>query len=812
MSSINKEHKHENTVVADLQFKYLPQFASWILENRLEDFSRLMLEVSRVENVPILKLLVQYSNEELIEMGKISGAELLNRLSKNQAQDHIDITIGEWVANRLETIDRDEIVAEDIARISFVRRQVCRMLLDDYTTDTRKFRNVMEEVDKFTTASDIAGFNAFIHIHQQKIQVMNEQLTAQRTELLEAQQLAQMGSFYWDLEGKGRSVFTPMVFQIFEMEKTSNLDDFILDVHPDERDKVKDAITNALQKNGIYECEYRYTRNNKNKKISSKGIVQYENGKPVGMKGTVMDITSQSELLQKLQESETLHKQAQALTHIGNWSWNIITNEIIWSDEMYRIYGLEPQSETITFERFMSLIHPDNRESRMQEIQYSLETGKVEDYILKIVTPAGEVRILKGKGEMLRDHTGKPERLDGTCQDISTEYRLNQTLTDKERYLALLINNAPDAIIVIDEQSIIRLWNPKTESIFGWKADEVMGRHLTDTIIPIRYRDAHNHGLQHYLATGEGNVINRSTEVTAMNKRNEELFVSLTISETIQDGKRSFIAFLRDITQQKQTWIELQNKTLLLEQKNQELKHTNEELESFNYAASHDLQEPLRKIQIFADRLQANELALPPKMQGYVEKIISSSIRMQTLIKELLLFTQTITPEELYEEVDLMHLVSETKNTLLHMIEETGAQISYTTLPVIQVVPFQFMQVFTNLIGNAIKYRKPGIVPDIWIGYSIVKKEDIGNDTDMLSGNYLKISIADNGIGFDPQFAERIFDLFTRLHDKKKYPGTGIGLAICKKIIQNHKGFIRAESDGQTGSTFHIYLPEKRIK
>lgn len=807
------KHTHLVSIVdTDLEFHHLPSFARWIVENKLEAYSRLMLDLSRVENIPILKLLTHFNDEQLIEMGKISGGEMLSRLASNEARKHIEISIEEWVANRLQTIDRDEIVAEDISRISFVRRQVFRVLAEQFTKDISVFRNIMEEADRFTMATDIAGFNAYIQIHQQKIHVMNEQLNAQQLELLEAQQLAQMGSFYWDLEGKGRSVFTPMVLEIFELEKTSNLDDFLQDVHPDDRDKLKEALANALQKNGIYECEYRYLRNNKDKRILSKGIVQYEDGKPIGMRGTITDITAQSQLLSKLQESEALHKQAQALTHIGNWSWNISTNEIAWSDEMYRIYGLHPQSETITFERFMSLVHPDNRDARMQEIQLSLETGIAEDYILKILTPAGEEKILKGRGELLNDKNGKPLRLDGTCQDITKEYRLNKRLSEKERYLALLINNAPDAIIVIDEQSIIQLWNPKTESIFGWKAEEVTGRHLTETIIPERYREAHTRGISHYLATGLGNVINRSTEVIAVNKRNEELYISLTLSETIQDGKRSFIAFLRDISEQKQTWMELQNKTVLLEQMNQQLQHTNQELESFNYAASHDLQEPLRKIQIFADRLQTDDMTLAPNVRGYIEKIISSSQRMQALIKDLLLYTQTSTIYESIEDVDLNYLITDVKNSLQHLVEETGAKISFTNLPVIQVVPFQFMQVFTNLIGNGIKYRKQGIPPEIRIDSCFVQQEERMNESALMSGNYFKISIADNGIGFDPTQVEKIFDLFTRLHDKKSYPGTGIGLAICKKIIQNHQGYIKAESDGHNGSTFHIYLPEKRVK
>lgn len=813
MADVKKGTKEKETRGTDLDFSYLPQFARWILDNSLDQYAKWMLELSRAENIPLLKFFSQYPEEQMLEMGKISGTELLNALANNEGRKHIESSVGEWIANRLSSIDRDVVVAEDIALISQVRRQVFRLLLENYAKDILNYRKTMEEVDRYTAVSDIAAFNGYIRIHQEKIQAMNSQLQVQREDLLEAQELAKMGSFHWDLQGKGKSEFTPTVLKIFEMEKTGSLESFIEDVHPDDRQRLRDALTKAMDnENGFYECEYRYIRNNKTKRIWSRGIVEFEDGKPTGMRGTIMDITAKSELLEKLQESEELHKQAQALTHIGNWSWDILTNVITWSDEMYRIYGLEPQSEKITFERFMELIHPENRASRMEEIQRSLETKKAEDYILRIVTPAGEEKILKGKGELVLNAEEKPVWFNGTCQDITAEYRLNHALQEQEEYMALLINNAPDAVIVIDEQSIIRLWNPKAEAIFGWTAAEVLGHHLGDTIIPPRYREAHNNGMRHYLATGEGNVINRTTEVTAMNNRNEELFISLTISQTIQDGRRSFIAFIRDVTEERLTRIELKNKTQLLEQKNRELEHSNKELESFNYAASHDLQEPLRKIQIFANRFSEEELEMPPKLQGYLDKIISSSARMQNLINDLLIFSQTTAANESSEYVDLSFLVTEAKNMLGHLIEESGTQISHTKLPVVRVVSFQFLQVFINLLSNAIKYRKPGVPPDIWIGSVIVNHQELGTEPGVQGGNYLKLSIADNGIGFDPQFADRLFDLFTRLHNKEKYPGTGIGLAICKKIVQLHQGFIRAESDGHTGSTFHIYIPGERVQ
>jgi len=146
------------------------------------------------------------------------------------------------------------------------------------------------------------------------------------------------------------------------------------------------------------------------------------------MRGTVRDITKEDRLIRKLTESEALHNQAHELTHLGNWSWNIGDNTINWSDEMFRIYGLVPPSETITFERFIELVHPNDRERRIGEIEESLKTGEVKDYTLKIVTPAGSVKILAGHGSMKNEANGKPISLTGTCQDITKEYYLKNEL------------------------------------------------------------------------------------------------------------------------------------------------------------------------------------------------------------------------------------------------------------------------------------------------------------------------------------------------------------------------------------------------
>ncbi|MEP7169766.1 MAG: PAS domain S-box protein, partial [Bacteroidota bacterium] len=386
---------------------------------------------------------------------------------------------------------------------------------------------------------------------------------------------------------------------------------------------------------------------------------------------------------------------------------------------------------------------------------------------------------------------------------------------DKEEYLKQVISNAPDAVIVIDENSIINLWNPKTEEIFGWKSEEVTGKPLTDTIIPLQYREAHKMGMKRLLETGEVRILNKTLEITALNKQGKEFYVSLTISQSLQQGRKMFIAFLRDISKEKQTQEqllaksnELEGVNESLEFKNFELERINKELESFNYIASHDLQEPLRKIQIFTNRILENGTnGLPKTAIENLDKIRTSSARMKMLIEDLLTFSQSTVSEENFESTDLNMLLEDVKNTLAAAIEENKAVVESAPLPTVRIVPFQFNQVLLNLISNAIKYSRNDAPVHIKITSDIVRGEKIKIHGAIPGKNYFELKVEDNGIGFDESNAEKIFGLFYRLHRKNEYSGTGIGLAICKKIVQNHNGFIMAKSVPGKGSVFYVYLP-----
>ncbi len=383
--------------------------------------------------------------------------------------------------------------------------------------------------------------------------------------------------------------------------------------------------------------------------------------------------------------------------------------------------------------------------------------------------------------------------------------RFNEQLRQSEFDLQQLLIHAPDAIIVIDPDGVIRFWNPKAEDIFMWRENEVVGQSLSSTIIPQQYRHMHDSGMKRYLATGEAHVLNKTIEITALKKNGEEFFVSLTISTTQQKGTLAFLAFIRDITLQK-------NNERELEKNRKALEKSNTELENFAHVASHDMKEPIRKIRYFSDRLD-HELSeqLPNEGKVYLEKIKSAANRLTVMVEGVLNHSALTQVNQPLELIDLSQVIKNIITDLELMIKEKQGKIIYENLPPFEGMPFLIHQLFYNLLNNSLKFARGNVPAVIDITGKLLKdsekqfypalKPDI---------SYVEIAIRDNGIGFDPSASEKIFQTFSRLHAKDQYEGTGLGLSLCKNIVERHRGFITAKAKENGGAVFTVVLPVKQ--
>ena len=653
----------QNNII-EITLTYLPGYAEYLLLHKKELFAETFIKNAYALNIPLLKYFDTLKPEERFRISMDSNTRLLTALQLQNIEDYIETSRQNWVNNQLPVVAKDQVVVEDISLVNFARKKTFFDLLHHYTTDPLQLVEIVQEIGRFMLALESVMFKTYIKLQQDELQRTNDELQKSEHQLLEAQSLARIGSFEWDLTGNSQSTYTPEIIKIFEFEKVRDLESFMTDVHPDDRLKLQASIEKAMH-DGNYECEYRYKRFQE-KILYTRGKVFFEKGKPVKMVGTIADITERAQLISKLQESEELSKQAHALTNTGNWKWLLDRDEIEWSDEMYRIYGMQPYAEKITFNRFLTFIHDDDRSRRIDEITNALKTGKASDYIMKIITKKGEEKILKGKSQVIIDKNNTIIGMLGTCQDITYEFKL----------------------------------------------------------------------------------------------------------------------------------------TAELKKKNEELVRKNKDLESFNFIANHDLQEPLRKIQLYSNRIlhDGTEL-LPENLLKNFKKISQASCRMQKNLADFLVFYQGFTAQEDPYEFQIGRLMDEIRLEFAEIISQKSAELTIQDTSPVYGVKARMKQMLKHLISNALKFSKKGEPSRILVTSSTESMAD-GN-------TYIKLTIKDNGIGFDPKYSERIFELFQRLHNKDEYSGSGIGLSLCKKIAEEHRGWITAVSEPGVGTEFSVFLPRK---
>jgi PAS domain S-box-containing protein len=478
---------------------------------------------------------------------------------------------------------------------------------------------------------------------------------------------------------------------------------------------------------------------------------------------------------ESLERLHLAHDAARA----GAWEWDMATGENIWSEELYKLYGLEPGSVKPSHEALLEVIHPDDRQSVKKTIEEASGKYMEFDVEFRVRDLEGTERYLISRARPVKDEKLRVTRYIGIVFDITQRRLIEET----NRMLAEIVESSEDAIVGKTLDGIITSWNKGAEQIYGYFKEDVIGKHVS-ILAPPELKDEMSHILS---KMKNGSSIER-IETKRMKKDGKIIDVSLSVSPIIDaQGKVTGASTIaRDITDRKLIEQEL-IKTMA------ELERSNKELEQFAYIASHDLQEPLRMVSSFtqllakrySDKLDKNGLE-------YIDFAVSGANRMQRLIQDLLAYSRVTSKKSKQDRIDLNMLLKEVLINLQVSIKESQAIIKYDKLPIVTGDYTRLVQVFQNLIANAIKFKGD--------------KAPVIHISALRSGQEWEFLIKDNGIGIDPEYFERIFTIFQRLHAGQTYPGTGIGLALCKRIIEAHGGKIWVESEPGKGATFYFTL------
>ncbi len=501
--------------------------------------------------------------------------------------------------------------------------------------------------------------------------------------------------------------------------------------------------------------------------------------------GTLQDVTELTNARRARERADERVRLATSATHVGIWDWDIASGELVWDDTMFRLYDVAPDAHENRYDLWLRNIHFDDRGGAETAIQEAMSGRGEFDTSFRVVRADGSIRHIRGLGTVQRDASGNAVRMIGVNWDETPLQSAKLALRSSEALLREFVRHTPAAIAMLDQDLRYIQTSERWDTDYHLGGQDLVGRCHYDVFpdIPQRWKDVHQRTLagstegskEDYFPRADGSLEWLQWEVRPWNRADGSIGGVIFFTQVITARKE---LELRSIQQQR------------------DLERSNRDLEQFAYAASHDLQEPLRAVSGCAqilERRYADEL----DGRGFelIEHIVEGAARMRTLIDDLLSYSRVSTQAAQRDEVESAVALERAMRNLSTAVSESAATIEIGPLPAVRADANQLVTVFQNLIGNAIKYRSAAPLA-IQVGCTVVDGTP-------------EFFVRDNGIGIDPAHFARIFVLFQRLHTRAEYSGTGIGLSLCKAIVERHGGEIRVLGSPGAGSEFRFTLASR---
>jgi PAS domain S-box-containing protein len=646
--------------------------------------------------------------------------------------------------------------------------------------DLRDARDVLQQLNQ--------DLEKRVEARTAEVQAAHRELEGVTSQLAAAQRITRVGSWEMDV-ASGALRWSDEMYRLFGIpwRKTAPpSEDVIGAFTPEGIVQVSEAVSRCRTTGGSYELEVEIARPDGSRcHIVTRGeAVRGPDGAVERLVGTLQDVTELKRTEQQLSSALERVRLATAAASMGIWEWNESSGALVWDETMYQVYGIAHRDFPGALQAWRSSVHPEDLPEFERRLATALGGGGDFDMDFRIVRPDNQVRHIRGTAVVHRSPEGRLRRTVGVNIDVTAQRAAESALRANEALLREFVKHAPAAIAMLDRD--VRYLQASDRWLTDYKLDgsSIIGKSHYEVFpdIPQRWRELHQRVLRGSVEKCDEDPFPRA------DGRTEWLQWESRPWRRADGSIGGLIFFTQVITARKEMELELRTRRL-------ELERSNQDLEQFAYVASHDLQEPLRAVagcgQILKRRYGQGKLE--PAAVELIDHMVEGAARMQALILDLLAFSRVGARGHDLVAIESRDALERAVRLLEGALTESHAQLDISALPRVRGDADQLTQLFQNLMGNALKYHGPEPV-----------RIQIAAET---LPQYHQFSVRDNGIGIEPEYYDKIFVLFQRLHTREEYPGTGIGLAICKKIVERHGGRIWVESEVGRGSSFYFTLP-----